>query len=120
MTVALLSVFDPGADRIIWDVGHQSYPWKLLTGRKERFHTIRQSGGLSGFPKREESPYDVFGTGHSSTSISAAVGFALARDLTGGTERVVSVIGDGAMTGGMALEGLNHLGTPRDAGAHYS
>ncbi len=110
LTVALLSVFDPGVDRIIWDVGHQSYPWKLLTGRKERFHTIRQSGGLSGFPKREESPYDVFGTGHSSTSISAAVGFALARDLTGGTERVVSVIGDGAMTGGMALEGLNHLG----------
>ena len=110
LTVALLSVFDPGTDRIIWDVGHQSYPWKLLTGRKDRFHTIRQSGGLSGFPKREESPYDAFGTGHSSTSISAAVGFAMARDLLGGSGRVVAVIGDGAMTGGMALEGLNHLG----------
>ncbi len=110
LTVALLSVYSPPADRIIWDVGHQSYPWKLLTGRADRFHTIRQSGGLSGFPRRDESPFDAFGTGHSSTSISAALGYALARDITCSNSKVVAVIGDGAMGGGMALEGLNHLG----------
>jgi 1-deoxy-D-xylulose-5-phosphate synthase len=110
LTVALLSVYDPSVDRIIWDVGHQTYAWKLLTGRSGRFHTIRQAGGISGFPKRSESPYDAFGTGHSSTSISAAVGFAMARDLSGGSGKVVAVIGDGAITGGMALEALNHLG----------
>ncbi|MEN8209366.1 MAG: 1-deoxy-D-xylulose-5-phosphate synthase, partial [Candidatus Fermentibacteria bacterium] len=110
LTVALLSVYSPPGDRIIWDVGHQSYPWKLLTGRADRFHTIRQSGGLSGFPRRDENPCDAFGTGHSSTSISAALGFALARDIKNEDYRVVAIIGDGAMGGGMALEGLNHLG----------
>lgn len=110
LTVALLSVYSPPEDRIIWDVGHQCYPWKLLTGRADRFHTIRQSGGLSGFPRRDESPFDAFGTGHSSTSISAALGYALARDIKGEDYKVVAVIGDGAMGGGMALEGLNHLG----------
>jgi len=110
LTVALLSIYSPPEDVVIWDVGHQCYPWKLLTGRSDRFHTIRQAGGLSGFPKRSESICDSFGTGHSSTSISAALGFALARDIRGGSEKVVAVIGDGAMTGGMALEGLNHLG----------
>ena len=110
LTVALLSVYSPPRDRILWDVGHQCYPWKLLTGRSDRFHTIRQCGGLSGFPRRDESDCDCFGTGHSSTSISAALGFALARDLKGEDHRVVAIIGDGAMTGGMALEGLNHLG----------
>ncbi len=110
ITVALLSVYSPPDDRIIWDVGHQCYPWKLLTGRADRFHTIRQSGGLSGFPRRDESPCDAFGTGHSSTSISAALGYALARDIKGEDYKVVAIIGDGAMGGGMALEGLNHLG----------
>ncbi|PIE53402.1 1-deoxy-D-xylulose-5-phosphate synthase [Candidatus Fermentibacteria bacterium] len=109
LTIALLSVYNPSFDRIVWDVGHQTYPWKLLTGRRELFHTIRQSGGISGFPKRSESPCDCFGTGHSSTSISAALGFASARDIRGGSERVVAVIGDGAMTAGMAFEGLNNL-----------
>jgi len=111
LTIALLSVYDPAVDKIVWDVGHQTYPWKLLTGRRELFHTIRQTGGLSGFPKRSESRYDVFGTGHSSTSISAALGFARARDLAGRKERVVAVIGDGAMTAGLAFEGLNNLDT---------
>ncbi len=110
LTVALLSVYSLPQDKIIWDVGHQSYPWKLLTGRADRFHTIRQSGGLSGFPRRDENPCDAFGTGHSSTSISAALGFALARDISGKDYKVVAVIGDGAMTGGIAFEGLNHLG----------
>ncbi|MCD4702442.1 MAG: 1-deoxy-D-xylulose-5-phosphate synthase [Candidatus Aegiribacteria sp.] len=110
LTVALLSVYSPPEDRIIWDVGHQCYPWKLLTGRADSFHTIRQSGGLSGFPRRDESPCDAFGTGHSSTSISAALGYALARDIKREDYKVVAIIGDGAMGGGMALEGLNHLG----------
>jgi 1-deoxy-D-xylulose-5-phosphate synthase len=110
LTVALLSIYSPPDDKIVWDVGHQSYPWKLLTGRADRFHTIRQSGGLSGFPRRDESPCDAFGTGHSSTSISAALGYALARDLSGENYKVVSIIGDGAIGAGMALEGLNHLG----------
>jgi 1-deoxy-D-xylulose-5-phosphate synthase len=113
LTIALLTVYDPSADRIIWDVGHQTYPWKLLTGRRKLFHTIRQTGGLSGFPRRSESVYDVFGTGHSSTSISAALGFAGARDISGRDERVVAVIGDGSMTAGMALEGLNNAGAAK-------
>ena len=110
LTIALLTIYDPGIDKIVWDVGHQTYPWKLLTGRRELFHTIRQTGGLSGFPRRAESRFDVFGTGHSSTSISAALGFAGARDLSGRKERVVAVIGDGSMTAGLALEGLNNAG----------
>jgi 1-deoxy-D-xylulose-5-phosphate synthase len=110
LTIAMLSVYDPEVDRIIWDVGHQSYPWKILTGRADRFDTIRTTGGLSGFPRRDESRCDAFGTGHSSTAISAALGFALSRDIRSGSERVVAVVGDGAMTGGMALEGLNNLG----------
>ncbi|OPL18291.1 MAG: hypothetical protein AVO35_05435 [Candidatus Aegiribacteria sp. MLS_C] len=110
LTVALLSVYSPPVDKIVWDVGHQCYPWKLLTGRADRFSTIRQCGGLSGFPRRDESPCDAFGAGHSSTSISAALGYAIARDISGDEHRVVAIIGDGAMGGGMALEGLNHLG----------
>ncbi len=110
LTIALLTIYDPENDKIVWDVGHQTYPWKLLTGRRELFHTIRQTGGLSGFPRRSESKYDTFGTGHSSTSISAALGFAAARDLSGRTERVVAVIGDGSITAGLALEGINNVG----------
>ena len=110
LTIALLSCFDPARDPIVWDVGHQSYPWKLLTGRAERFHTLRRYGGISGFPNRSESPYDYFGVGHASTSISAALGMAAARDLRGGKEHVVAVIGDGALSGGMALEALNQAG----------
>lgn len=110
LTIALHYVFDAPHDQIVWDVGHQAYAHKLLTGRRRRFNTIRQSGGLSGFPKIEESPYDSFGTGHASTSISAALGMACARDLSGKKHRVVAVIGDGSLTGGMAFEGLNHAG----------
>jgi len=110
LTLALHTVFNSPRDKIIWDVGHQCYVHKILTGRKERFATLRQFGGLSGFPKREESPHDVFNTGHSSTSISAALGMALARDLRGEDFEVVAVIGDGALTGGMAFEALNHAG----------
>ena len=110
LTIALLSCFDPAHDPIVWDVGHQSYPWKLLTGRADRFDTLRRYGGLSGFPNRSESPYDCFGVGHASTSISAALGMAAARDLRGGKEHVVAVIGDGALSGGMALEALNQAG----------
>lgn len=110
LTIALLSVYEPPRDRIVWDVGHQSYPYKLLTGRADRFDSIRTEGGLSGFPKRDESPFDAFGTGHSSTAISAALGFALARDIAHSGGRVVAVVGDGAMSGGMALEGLNNMG----------
>jgi len=110
LTLALHSTFDSPRDRIIWDVGHQSYTHKLLTGRWDRFPTLRCYQGLSGFPKREESEHDPFGTGHSSTSISAAVGLAQARDLKGEQYAVVAVIGDGALTGGMAYEALNHAG----------
>ncbi len=110
LTVALHTVFRSPEDRIIWDVGHQAYPHKILTGRRDRFATIRQKNGLSGFPKRAESPHDAFGTGHSSTSISAGLGMAVARDLLGAERRVVAVIGDGSMTGGLAFEGLNHAG----------
>ncbi|PRR69866.1 1-deoxy-D-xylulose-5-phosphate synthase [Neomoorella humiferrea] len=110
LTLALHSVFDLPRDKIIWDVGHQCYVHKILTGRLSRFATLRQYGGLSGFPKRAESLYDAFDTGHSSTSISAALGFALARDLKGDDYQVVAVIGDGALTGGMAFEAMNHAG----------
>lgn len=110
LTLALHATFDAPKDRIIWDVGHQSYVHKIVTGRLDRFNTLRQFQGLSGFPKPEESPFDAFGTGHSSTSISAAVGLAKARDLKGEKHKVIAVIGDGSMTGGMAFEALNHLG----------
>ncbi len=110
LTVALHYVFDTPNDRIVWDVGHQTYPHKILTGRRERMPTLRQWGGLSGFPKRDESPYDTFGTAHSSTSISAALGMALAARQKGESRHAVAVIGDGAMTAGMAFEALNNAG----------
>ena len=110
LTLALHAVFHTPEDKIIWDVGHQSYVHKLLTGRYEQFHTVRTLNGLSGFPKRSESVHDAFGAGHSSTSISAAVGFAKARDLRGDNNNVIAVIGDGAMTGGMAFEALENAG----------
>ena len=110
LTLALHYVFDSPADKIIWDVGHQSYVHKILTGRREQMGTLRQYGGLSGFPKVEESAHDTFNTGHSSTSISAALGLAMARDLQREDHSVIAVIGDGALTGGMAFEALNHAG----------
>ncbi len=110
LTVALHRVFDSPEDRVVWDVGHQSYPHKILTGRRDAFPSIRQKGGLSGFPKRSESPHDAFGVGHSSTSISAGLGMAVGRDLAGEHRKVVCVIGDGSMTAGLAFEGLNHAG----------
>lgn len=110
LTLALHLVFDSPKDRIVWDVGHQAYVHKILTGRWQQFDTLRQYQGLSGFPKPEESEHDAFATGHSSTSISAAVGLAKARDLKGEDHKVVAVIGDGSLTGGMAFEALNHLG----------
>lgn len=113
LTLALHRVYDIPRDKIIWDVGHQTYVHKILTGRKDKFHTLRQMGGLSGFPKTEESVYDAFNTGHSSTSISAALGMARARDLKGENYYVAAVIGDGALTGGMAFEALNDAGMSR-------
>jgi 1-deoxy-D-xylulose-5-phosphate synthase len=113
LTIALHRVFDSPRDKIIWDVGHQSYVHKLLTGRRERFPTLRQHGGLSGFTDRSESPHDAFGAGHASTSVSAATGMAIARDLAGENYHVMAVIGDGALTGGMALEALNQAGQLR-------
>jgi 1-deoxy-D-xylulose-5-phosphate synthase len=110
LSIALHYVFDCPRDKIVWDVGHQAYAHKLLTGRQDRFHTLRQHGGLSGFPKRGESPYDAFDTGHSSTSISAALGIASARCLKRERQRVIAVIGDGSMTAGIAFEGLNNAG----------
>jgi 1-deoxy-D-xylulose-5-phosphate synthase len=110
LTVALLHNFDFLADRIIWDVGHQAYPYKILTGRKDRFPTLRMHNGLSGFQKRDESPYDHFGAGHASTSISGALGMAMARDLKQQDHTCIAVIGDGSMTAGMAFEGLNQAG----------
>ncbi|MDE0529870.1 MAG: 1-deoxy-D-xylulose-5-phosphate synthase [Albidovulum sp.] len=111
LTVALHHLFDTPGDILIWDVGHQCYPHKILTGRRGRIRTIRQGGGLSGFTKRSESEYDPFGAAHASTSVSAGLGFAVGRDLSGKKNRVVAVIGDGALTGGMAYEGLNHAGS---------
>jgi 1-deoxy-D-xylulose-5-phosphate synthase len=113
LTVALHYVFDTPSDRLIWDVGHQAYPHKILTGRRERIRSLRQGGGLSGFTKRAESAYDPFGAAHSSTSISAGLGMAVARDLSGGTNSVVAVIGDGAMSAGMAYEAMNNAGALR-------
>ncbi len=110
LSLALHQVFDSPRDRIIWDVGHQAYVHKILTGRRQRFETLRQMGGISGFPKREESEHDIFGTGHSSTSISAALGVALARDINKEHYQVVAVIGDGSLTGGQAYEALNYAG----------
>ncbi|WP_243371254.1 1-deoxy-D-xylulose-5-phosphate synthase [Geotalea sp. SG265] len=110
LTIALHAVFNSPSDKIVWDVGHQAYAHKLLTGRRDRFATLRLKGGISGFPKRCESPHDAFDVGHSSTSISAALGMALARDLKGEKNKVLAVIGDGSMTGGLAYEGLNHAG----------
>ena len=110
LTTALHYVFDTPRDRLIWDVGHQAYPHKILTGRRDRIRTLRTGGGLSGFTKRTESDYDPFGAAHSSTSISAALGMAVARDLSGGKNNVIAVIGDGAMSAGMAYEAMNNAG----------
>ncbi len=110
LSVALHAVFDTPKDKIIWDVGHQSYPHKILTGRKDQMHTMRAAGGLSGFTKRSESEHDPFGAGHSSTSISAGLGMAVARDLSGGDNNVIAVIGDGSMSAGMAYEAMNNAG----------
>ncbi|WP_285906589.1 1-deoxy-D-xylulose-5-phosphate synthase [Pseudodesulfovibrio pelocollis] len=110
LTLALFRAFDLEEDKLIWDVGHQAYAHKLLTGRVEQFHTLRQKGGLSGFPRPAENPYDHFGVGHSSTSISAALGMAVARDLKGLDHEVIAVIGDGSLTAGLAFEGLNQAG----------
>jgi 1-deoxy-D-xylulose-5-phosphate synthase len=111
LTIALHYVFETPRDRIVWDVGHQAYPHKVLTGRREKLHTIKQPGGLAPFPARSESEYDTFGVGHSSTSISAALGMAVGAERLGDDRRVVAVIGDGAMTAGMAFEALNHAGS---------
>ena len=110
ITLALHYCLDSPKDKIVWDVGHQCYTHKILTGRKRIFHTLRQYKGISGFPKVEESPHDSFNTGHASTSISAALGMAKARDLKGEKHHVIAVIGDGALTGGLALEGINQAG----------
>jgi 1-deoxy-D-xylulose-5-phosphate synthase len=110
LTTALHYLYDTPDDRIVWDVGHQTYPHKILTGRRDAIHTVKQAGGVAPFPKREESGYDTFGVGHSSTSISAALGMAIANARAGSDRRVVAVIGDGAMTAGMAYEALNHAG----------
>ena len=110
LTVALHYVYDTPNDKLVWDVGHQSYPHKILTGRRDRMHTIRQYGGLAGFPKRCESEYDAFGVGHSSTSIGAALGMAVADHMLGNDHRSVVIIGDGAMTAGQAFEALNCAG----------
>lgn len=110
LTVALHWIFDTPRDRLIWDVGHQAYPHKIITGRRDRIRTLRQPGGLSGFTKRDESEYDPFGAAHSSTSISAGLGMAVARDLNGGDNNVIAVIGDGAMSAGMAYEAINNAG----------
>jgi 1-deoxy-D-xylulose-5-phosphate synthase len=110
LTIALHYIYDTPEDKLVWDVGHQTYVHKILTGRREAMSRLRMTGGISGFPKREESPYDTFGTGHSSTSISAALGMAVAAQLQGSARRAVAIIGDGAMSGGMAFEALNNAG----------
>lgn len=111
LTIALHYVLNTPHDRLVWDVGHQAYPHKVLTGRKDQLHTIKQPNGLAPFPKREENPYDTFGVGHSSTSISAALGMAVASKIKGQTNKAVAIIGDGGLTGGMAFEALNHAGS---------
>jgi len=113
LTLALLRSFDPEVDRIVFDVGHQAYAYKILTGRRDRFPTLRQWGGISGFPKRSESPYDHFDVGHSSTSLSAALGYAKARDVLERNNHVVAVIGDASLLNGLAFEALNYT---RDSG----
>ncbi|MDH4046119.1 MAG: thiamine pyrophosphate-dependent enzyme, partial [Gemmatimonadota bacterium] len=110
LTVALLHAFESPKDKVLWDVGHQGYPWKVLTGRNDRLPTLRQEDGLSGFLRRAESPHDVFGAGHAGTAISAAYGIATARDLRGEDYHVIAVIGDGSMTCGLPYEGLNNAG----------
>lgn len=109
LTVALHYIYHTPEDRLVWDVGHQTYPHKILTGRRQQMHSIRQAGGLSGFPKRAESEYDTFGVGHSSTSLSAAQGMAMASAMSGSERKCAAIIGDGAMTAGMAFEALNHI-----------
>jgi 1-deoxy-D-xylulose-5-phosphate synthase len=116
LTIALHHVFDTPHDRLVWDVGHQTYPHKILTGRRDRMPTLRQLGGISGFPRRDESEYDTFGTAHSSTSISAALGMAIAAKMKGERRKAVAIIGDGAMTAGMAFEALNNAGMPHACG----
>src|ERR1700749_1938467 len=113
LTVALHYVYETPKDILIWDVGHQAYPHKILTGRRDRIRTLRQGGGLSGFTKRSESEYDPFGAAHSSTSVSASLGMAVARDLSHGNNHVIAVIGDGSMSAGMAYEALNNAGALR-------
>src|SRR3990170_2536014 len=110
LTVALVHAFDTPRDRIVWDVGHQGYPWKILTGRNDRLPTLRQQGGLSGFLRRDESEYDTFGAGHAGTAVSAALGMAAARDLAGDQYHVVAVVGDGALPCGLPYEGMNNAG----------
>jgi 1-deoxy-D-xylulose-5-phosphate synthase len=114
LTIALHYVFNTPEDRIVWDVGHQTYPHKILTGRRDRMQTLRQMNGVSGFPRRAESEYDTFGTAHSSTSISAALGMALAARTKGENRHAIAVIGDGAMTAGMAFEAMNNAGVYND------
>src|SRR5579862_6633578 len=114
LTIALHYVFDTPRDRIVWDVGHQTYPHKILTGRRDKMPTLRQLGGISGFPRRSESEFDTFGTAHSSTSISAALGMAIANKLQGDNRFSIAVIGDGAMTAGMAFEAMNNAGVADD------
>ncbi len=116
LTIALHYVFNTPHDRLVWDVGHQTYPHKILTGRRDRMHTLRQLGGISGFPRRDESEYDTFGTAHSSTSISAALGMAMAAKQKGEDRKAVAIIGDGAMSAGMAFEALNNAGVPHPLG----
>ena len=113
LTIALHSVFNAPKDKIVWDVGHQTYVHKILTGRKDKMNSLRKRNGIAGFPKREESEYDTFNTGHSSTAISAAIGMARARDIKKENYQIVAVIGDGALTGGMALEALNDGGSSK-------
>src|SRR5215831_14935057 len=110
LTIALHYVFDTPRDQLVWDVGHQGYPHKLLTGRNAKFETLRQEGGISGFLKRSESEYDAFGAGHAATAISAALGIAAGRDIHGEDFKVVAILGDGALTSGLAYEGLNNAG----------
>ena len=114
LTVALHFIYDCPNDKIIWDVGHQTYAHKILTGRKNKMHTLRQKNGISGFPRRSESKFDSFGTGHSSTSISAALGMSEAFKINKSKNRAIAVIGDGAMTAGMAFEGLNNAGNTKN------
>ena len=118
LTVALHHVFNTPKDQIVWDVGHQGYPHKVLTGRADRMHTLRQENGLSGFLKRSESEYDTFGAGHAATSISAAYGMAVGRDLRGEDFKVVAIIGDGSLGSGLAYEGLNNAGASEIGRAH--